>query len=171
MKNTPITVGYVIATHGLRGGLKIKPATSFIDDRFKVNKKIFAVHPKTTIETTLTIQTIHENKGMLVITFKEISTIEEAELFLKSSLYIYKDTAKLKKGFVYLDDLLSMEVVLDDNTLVGVVTEILEYASYHTLRVKREGASDLLIPYISEFIVSTDLAGKKIVFRPIEGML
>jgi 16S rRNA processing protein RimM len=64
-----------------------------------------------------------------------------------------------------------MKVVLEDETLVGEVIEILEYAAYHTLRVKREDGSNILIPYIEEFIVSTDLASKTIVFRPIEGML
>lgn len=171
MKNNYITVGYIIATHGLRGGLKVKPATSFIDERFKINKKLFVVDPTTNDVTTLTIQSIHENKGMLVLTFKELLTIEEAEPFVKSPLLIERETTKLKKGFIYLDDLLEMRVLLEDNTQVGMVTEVLEYASYHTLRVKREGASDVLIPYISEFIISTDLASKTIVFRPIEGML
>ena len=171
MKNNYITVGYIIATHGLRGGLKIKPATSFIDERFKINKKLFVINPKTKDVTTLTIQSIHENKGMLVLTFKELLAIEEAEAFVKLPLLIERETTKLKKGFIYLDDLLDMTVILEDNTHVGIVSEVLEYASYHTLRVKRSEGTDVLIPYISEFIVSADLASKTSVFRPIEGML
>lgn len=171
MEKDYLIIGYIVSTHGLRGGLKIKPATSFVDDRFKVRRKLAVKSPKTNEFETLTISKITTQKDLLVINFKEINVIEKAEEYLKLPLYIKRENVVLEEGYFFLDDLLGMKVVLEDNILVGEVSEILEYASYHTLRIKRENAKDLLIPYIEEFIVSTDLSSKTIVFRPIEGML
>lgn len=171
MKNEYLNVGYIIATHGLRGGLKVKTATSFIEDRFQVGAKLYVQRKDSALIEKLTIESVAMHKGLLTIMFKELLDINEAEPYLKSTLMIKKDSAKLAEGYFYLDDLLGMKVVLEDQTYIGEVTEILEYASYHTLRVMRENDRVLFIPYIEEFIVSTSLADKTIVFRPIEGML
>ena len=171
MKNEYLNVGYIIATHGLRGALKVKPATSFIDERFEVGATLYVKKKDSDEILPLTIENASMYKGVLTLTFSEILDINEAEEFLKSTLLVKKDTAKLAAGYFYLDDLLHMQVKLEDETLIGEVVEILEYASYVTLRVRRKNANDLLIPYIDEFIVSTDLDSKTIVFRPIEGML
>ena len=171
MENNYLIIGYIVSTHGLQGGLKIKPATTFIDERFKVKKKVIVKHPFTNSYQTLTISKITPQKNLLIINFKEITTIEIAEEYLKCSLLIYKNEVKLKEGYFFYDDLIGMQVILEDNTFVGNVSEILEYASYNTLRIKRENAQDILVPYVDEFIISTDLERKMIVFRPIEGML
>ena len=171
MENKYITVGYIIATHGLRGGLKIKPATSFIDERFKVGKKLIVLNPLTNEEETLTLKTINEQKGILTVTVKEIDDINIAENYLQRPILINKETNKLKKGYFYFDDLIKMSVTLEDGTLVGKVSEVLEYASYYSLRVKREDKSDLIIPYVEAFIIDTDADSNTIIFRPIEGML
>lgn len=171
MNKEYLHVGYIIATHGLRGAVKVKPATSFIDERFVIGSHLYVKKKDSNEISKLTIENASMYKGILTLMFEEILNIDEAEAYLKSTLLIKKDEATLDEGFFYLDDLLNMKVVLEDQTLVGEVIEILEYASYYTLRIKRQNGSDLLIPYIEEFIVSTDLAGKIIVFRPIEGML
>lgn len=171
MNKDYLIIGYIVSTHGLQGGLKIKPATTFVDDRFKVKKKVIVKHPFKNSYETLTIKKITPQKSLLIINFKEITTIEQAEEYLKCSLLIYKNDVKLKDGYFFYDDLIGMQVILEDNTKVGVVSEILEYASYNTLRIKRENGPDILVPYVEEFIVSTDLESKTIVFRPIEGML
>lgn len=171
MEQKYLKIGYITTTHALRGALKVKPATSFIDERFKVKAKVIVENPLTKEYETLTIQKITYQKELLVITFKEIKTIEQAEVYLKKPLLILKENVELEEGYFFLDDLLGMKVVLEDKTIIGVVSEILEYASYHTLRIKRENDKDLLVPYIEEFIISTNLQDKTIVFRPIEGML
>lgn len=171
MKNEYLNIGYIIATHGLRGSVKVKPATSFIDERFEIGAKLYVQKKDSDEIVELTIENASMYKGILTLTFAEILDINEAEAFLKSTLLIKKNETLLEEGYFYLDDLLHMHVKLEDETLIGEVVEILEYASYVTLRVRRKNAKDLLIPYIDEFIISTDLASKTIVFRPIEGML
>ncbi len=171
MNRDYLKIGYIVETHALKGALKIKPTTSFIEERFDIGNKVLVKNPTTSKIETLTIESVREQKGLLIVTFAEIDDINIAENYLKGFLFINKKDVTLEEGYFFFDDLLGMKVILEDKTLVGKVVEILEYAAYHTLRVKREDGSDILIPYIEEFIVSTDLASKTIVFRPIEGML
>ncbi|OQA77730.1 MAG: Ribosome maturation factor RimM [Tenericutes bacterium ADurb.Bin239] len=166
-----LKIGYIVETHALKGALKIKPTTTFVEDRFEVGNKVIVKNPATSKTETLTIESVRIQKGLLIISFKEINDINIAENYVKGLLFLKKSDVTLEAGYFFLDDLLGMKVVLEDKTPVGKVTEILEYAAYHTLRVKRKDGNDVLIPYIEEFIISTDLASKTIVFRPIEGML
>ncbi|OQC11223.1 MAG: Ribosome maturation factor RimM [Tenericutes bacterium ADurb.Bin087] len=171
MNRDYLKIGYIVETHALKGALKIKPTTSFIGERFEVGNKVLVKNNTTSNIETLTIQSVREQKGLLIVSFAEIDDISIAENYLKGFLFINKKGVTLEEGYFFFDDLLGMKVILEDKTLIGKVIEILEYAAYHTLRVEREDGSNILIPYIEEFIISTDLASKTIVFRPIEGML
>lgn len=171
MKKEFLKIGYIVEPHALKGALKIRPTTSFIAERFEVGNKVFARNKVTDETITLTITSVRDQKDLLIVTFDEIKDIDTAEEFVKGHLFIDKNAVKLAKGYFYFDDLIGMKVILENNTFIGEVVEILEYAAYNTLRVRREKGRDLLIPYIAEFIISTDLECKTIVFRPIEGML
>ena len=46
-----------------------------------------------------------------------------------------------------------------------------EYASYQTLRIKREGAKDFFVPFVKAFIKKVDIDNKKIIIHVIEGLL
>ncbi len=166
-----IKIGYIIAPHALKGEVKVKPTSSFVDRRFKVGAKVYVAAKDSNEKTSLTIKSVRAAKDVLIIAFKDVASIEETEPLLKGTMYLDKKDAKLPKGFVYLDELLNMAVVLEDGTHVGVVVEILDYASYSTLRIKLENERTILVPYIEEFFVSTDIDRKTLIFSPIEGML
>lgn len=171
MKNEYLKIGFITGTHGLRGGCKVIPTTDFIEDRFFVGAKVSVYNAHTKDRDTLTISSISSYKNVLTIVFEELASIDTVEMYLKQAILIPREKDTLPADHFYLDDLIGLNIILEDGTNVGVVSGILEYASYHTLRVKREGAPDLLIPYIDEFIVSTDLKTKQIVFKPLTGML
>ncbi len=166
-----IKIGFVTAPHALKGEVKVKPTSSFVDRRFKAGTKIYLEPKDSNEKTILTIKSVRATKDTLIVSFKTITSIEEATPLIKGTLFLDKKDAKLPKGYVYLDELLKMAVVLEDGTKVGEVVEILDYASYSTLRIKLEDGKTILVPYIEEFFVSTDLESKTLVFSPIEGML
>lgn len=166
-----IKIGFVTAPHALKGEVKVKPTSSFVDRRFKAGTKVYFEAKESNEKTSLTIKSVRAAKDLIIVAFKSITSIEEAEPLIKGTLYLDKNDAKLPKGFIYLDELLNMSVVLEDGKVVGVVVEILDYASYSTLRIKLENGKTILVPYIEEFFVSTDLDRKMLVFSPIEGML
>lgn len=166
-----LQVGYILKTHSLRGALALIPTTDFSDERFKRGTNLVLLSKNTNTLTNVTVQSARAHKNTLIVAFKELTTIEESEQFVKSYAYILKKNAVLPDDYVYLSELTTYNVHLEDDTLVGKVSEILEYASYYTLRVKREDKPDVLIPYTEPFIIETNKNARKIIFRPIAGML
>lgn len=166
-----LTVGYIMKTHGLLGAFNVKIVTDFPELRFVEGNTFYLLNKETRNYDPFTLETVKIHTKRLLLTFTELTSIEEAEKYVKSELLIAKEESKLPESFIYLSDLATYTVYLEDTTFVGEITEILETASYYTLRVKRENKHDLLIPFIDEFIIETNTEQKKIIFRPIEGML
>ncbi len=169
-KTEYIKIGSLIGTRGLKGEFKVYPTTDFLEDRFYIGANVFLYNETINNLKKVTISSVNQMKTLLV-TFKEINTIEEAETFIRYDVLINKDENKLPEGFYYEHDLIDLEVFTNEGHFVGIITEILEYAPYKTFRVKRENKKDVLIPYIDTFVIKTDLENKRIIINPIEGLL
>ena len=63
------------------------------------------------------------------------------------------------------------DVYDENNNKLGKVKDVEEYASYQTLRVKREGAKDFFVPFVKAFIKKVDIKNQKIIIHVIEGLL
>ncbi|HZJ89156.1 MAG TPA: ribosome maturation factor RimM [Bacilli bacterium] len=166
-----LIAGYVWKTHSLNGALNVMAITDFPELRFVKGHKFYLVNKTTQNIEKVTLLSVKPHGKRLLLNFKEITSIDHAENYVKNHLYVAKDDVKLPEDYIYLTDLVKYTVYLEDGTYIGQVTEVIEVASYYSIRVKRENKSDLLIPFIDEFIIETNDAEQKIVFRPIEGML
>ena len=70
-----------------------------------------------------------------------------------------------------LNDLIGKEVLDHTALVIGKVKDVEEYASYQTLRVKREDAKDFFVPFVKAFIKKVDIKNQKIIIHVIEGLL
>ena len=86
---------------------------------------------------------------------------------------IYTKTHDRKKDAVdiYYEDLIGSIVYDENNKRLGKVKKVEEFPAQITLRVARDYNRDFFVPFIKEFIVSTDIENKKIVIKVMEGML
>lgn len=71
---------------------------------------------------------------------------------------------------VYWFDLQDCDLVLEDGSSLGRV-EAIERAPTCDLLVTRIEGEEVYVPFLAEIIVSVDKAAKKIVVRPLPGML
>jgi 16S rRNA processing protein RimM len=169
-KTEYIKIGSLIGTRGLKGEFKAYPTTDFLDERFYIGAKVFLLNETNNDIKKVTISSVNQMRTLLV-SFKEINTIEEAETFLRYDIVINKNENKLPDGFYYEHDLIGLEVYTIEGDFVGVISEMLEYAPYKTFRVKRENKRDVLIPYVDTFVIKTDIENKRIIINPMEGLL
>ncbi|MDI9503514.1 MAG: 16S rRNA processing protein RimM [Erysipelotrichaceae bacterium] len=169
-KTEYIKIGSLIGTRGLKGEFKVYPTTDFLDERFYIGAKVFLLNETNNDIKKVTISSVNQMRTLLV-SFKEINTIEEAETFLRYDIVINKNENKLPDGFYYEHDLIGLEVYTIEGDFVGVISEMLEYAPYKTFRVKRENKRDVLIPYVDTFVIKTDIENKRIIINPMEGLL
>ena len=166
-----LLVGTIVKTVGLKGEVRIYPSTHFRDSRFKVGNHVLLLDENGQVWKKLTIKKHVKNGEMDQVIFEEISSIEEAQLFLKKDLFVEKDRSFLKKDEYFFDDLKGCQVYFDNATFIGEVTKVEEYSSYATLRVKTGKDTFTLIPFVNAFIKEVDIEQKKIIVNFIEGLV
>lgn len=165
-----LRVGTIIRTIGLRGEVKVYPTTDFRDSRFKSGNRLFLSKDDGDLKE-VTIKIHRKNGECDNLIFKEISSIEEAEKYVHYDLLVEKDNKVLRKDEYFYTDLIGCTVIFDNDSLIGEVINVEEYASYRTLRVKRDNGKDVLIPFVDAFIKTVDIESKKIIVKFIEGLL
>ena len=166
-----LLVGTIVKTVGLKGEVRIYPTTHFRDSRFKVGNHVFLLDEDGQKYKQLTIKKHVKNGEMDQVIFEEISSIEEAQLFIKKDLFVEKDRSFLKKDTYFFDDLKGCKVYFDNGSSIGDVIKVEEYNSYATLRVKTEKEKSVLIPFVNAFIKDVNINEKKIIVTFIEGLI
>ena len=162
-------VGQIVNTFGIKGYVKIYP---YVDDitRFDNLKK---VHIKSkSKETELEIEEVKYQKNMVLVKFKGIETVEQAENLRNSYVEIDRcDAIPLEEGQYFIADLLGLDVFLDTGEKLGVLEDIYNTGSSDIYVVKNELGKQFLLPYIDDVIKNIDLENEKITVHLIEGLI
>ncbi|NTV64439.1 MAG: 16S rRNA processing protein RimM, partial [Oscillochloris sp.] len=116
---------------------------------------------------------MHEHKpGVLLLTLRGIETREAVDELRGAEVYIRQtDAAPLGEDEYYLHDLIGLAASTVDGQEIGTVREIIQTGVHEVLVVTRPNQPDALIPVVRDFIADLDLTGRRVVVRPIEGLL
>ena len=167
MKN--LEIGQIVNTFGIKGFVKVNP---WVDDitRFENLKNIY-VKIRKQIQN-LEVEEVKYHKSMVLIKFKGINTIEQAENLRNAYLEIdRKDAIPLEEGTYFIADLIGLEVYSDENKLIGILDDIYNTGSNDIYVVKDELGKTILLPGISEVIKNVDIENKKIIVHLIKGLM
>lgn len=163
-----LEVGKIINTHGLRGEVKIQPWTD-TPDVFEDLEYVFTAGKK---PVQLTVERVKYQKNNLIVKFREISTIEEAELYKNCVLTADRDMlGALPDGVYYIADLIGLSVKTEDGTVLGQVEDVLQTGANDVYSVARTEGKPLLIPAIPDVVLSVDTDAGEITVRLMEGLL
>ncbi len=166
-----IELGVINRTFGLKGEMRVYSETDFPALRFKKGAKMFLLSTKGE-ETPVTVSSFRDAGQFYFVSFKEITSIEEAEKHLKEAIIIPAENASLPKGYYRNGELEGCEVYDENGLLLGKVKKVETNAPTSNLRVTREGKKDFFVPFLFDtFIVSVDTENKKIVIKVMEGMI
>lgn len=164
-----LEIGQIVNTFGIKGMVKVKPFTDDIT-RFDRLEKVY-VETKN-IKKEYEIEEVKYHKDMVLIKFKGIDKVEEAEILRNSYLKVNrKDEPKLEEGTYYIVDLIGLDVYSDEGKLLGKLNDIFNYGSSDIYEVKDELGKQLLLPAISDVIKEINLQEKKIVVHILEGLI
>lgn len=162
------TIGYVANTHGIKGELKIKPQTHFINERFAKENKVYLEFDNRYLP--LTIAYAREKHPMIIAKFKEYDDINQVEKWKGARLCIHEDQlTPLSDDEIYYHDLMQMHVYDPNQAFLGEVVELIETGAQLVLRIR--GESEWLLPYTKAFVKDVDILQKRLIVEPIEGML
>ncbi len=159
-----VVIGKIVNTHGIKGELKVKASSDFIEERFRKGGHVIVRYNKEDIEKEIASMRIH--KGMVLISFVGQQDINLVEKYKGCTLYAPKDKDLLDEGEYYISDLIGCEVY-DHGKSIGIVKNVQLY-DHHDLLVV-EGKQKVLIPYVDAFIENEDIENKRIDVSLIEG--
>lgn len=164
-----LEVGQIVNTHGIKGYVKIVPFTNYIE-RFDELEKVYIKKRNETIN--LDIEDIKYQKNMVLVKFKGIERIEEAETLKNSLVLINRDSAiELEEGEYFIVDLIGVEVYTDEDKLLGKLEDIYNTGSNDIYVVKDELGKQILLPALKEVIKDIDLENKKMTVHLIQGLI
>lgn len=166
-----IEIGRAVNTHGLKGELKIDSWSDFDDIRYTPGNTIYL--EKNGQHIPFTVKSYRPHKGRALVAFEELADISAAEAYKGCIVCVdEKDRHELPEGEYYFDELIGLMVEDEAGRHIGEVIAVEETnGAQDNLRVKREGNSDVLIPYVDEFIVNIDPEVRVITVHVIEGLL
>ena len=158
MKLTMIEAGEIVTTHGVRGEVKVLPwgdGPEFLRDFTRV--KIGGCdYP---------IEKCRIQKDCNLLKLRGVDTMEAAEALRGQTVLVYRDDAP--EGIIFAGELIGMQVYSDD-TLVGELTDVLDYPGNKVYEI--HGEHEYLIPAVKEFILSVDLEKNRMNVKLLEGM-
>jgi 16S rRNA processing protein RimM len=127
----------------------------------------------TSDNTTLTVATAKWHSGRFVVHFAGVDDRNAAEALRGQTLTIDVDPAELPEDpdEFYDHQLVGLNVALEDGSVIGVIGEVIHLPSQDLLSVKREGDTEVLIPFVMEFVPEIDLDSKTVTITPPPGLL
>ena len=159
--NSYLELGQIVNVKGLKGEVKVNPFTENID-RFEELKTVLIKFKNENKE--FEIEKVGYHKNQVILKFKGINTIEEAEKLRNSYILINRnDLEPLEEGVYYITDLLGLEVYTEDGTLLGKVDDIYNTGSNDIYVVKDDLGKQKLLPGIPEVLKNVDLEHGKII--------
>ena len=167
MKN--LEIGQIVNTFGIKGVVKVNPWVNDVT-RFDDLKKVYIKIRKEQKE--LEIEEVKYHKNQVLLKFKGIETIEQAEILRNAILEIdRKDAIPLEEGEYFIADLLESEVYTDEGEKLGILEDIFNTGSNDIYVVKNELGKSILLPRIKEVFKEIDVENKKIIVHLIEGLI
>ena len=164
-----LEVGQIVNTFGIKGFVKVYPYVNDVT-RFNNLKYVYAKSKKE--EKKLEIKEVKYQKNMVLLKFKGVETVEEAEKLRNNYLEIDRsDAIPLEEGEFFIADLIGLKVFLDTGEELGILEDIYNTGSKDIYVVKDKLGKSYLLPYIDEVIKKIDLDNSKIIVHIIEGLI
>ncbi len=165
-----VVIGEITRAHGLRGEVRVTPRT---DDPERFRRLIECVlwDPARDRRETCRITGARRQGAALLVSLAGYETVEAAGALVGRVLAVSEaDALPLGPGRFYPWQLEGCLVVDETGEEIGTVSAV-EHAPAQDLWVVRGAAREHLIPAVAEIVVEVDLARRRVVVRPPEGLL
>jgi 16S rRNA processing protein RimM len=175
-----VLVARLIRPHGRRGELIAEILTDF-PERFHERTRLFLIPPERvgSRPREVVVENFWFLRSRMVMKFRGVDSINEAEALRGFEVAIpAEERAPLGAGSVYVSDLIGCRVVdlNRDGAEVGEIVDVDRDSSSTELLVvrrsdRREGDEELLVPFVTEYLVRVDAANRQVEMRLPEGLL
>jgi 16S rRNA processing protein RimM len=162
-----VLVGRVARAHGNKGQVIVNPETDFPEERFRVGGTVLVGEEA----TPRRIREARFQRGRPIIALDGIETMNDAEELAGAALKVRQAAAgSLPPGTFFHYDLIGCTVVDRHGQSIGPVTAV--EGTMEMSRLVVAGArGEVLIPLVAAICTEIDVARRRIVAEPPEGLL
>lgn len=161
-----LETGKIVGTHGIRGMVRVQPWSD--SGEFLTEFKRFFLSPDG--DNELNAQKIQPHGGVVLVAFKGVETVEQAESLRGKLLYISRDDITLPEGRYFIEELIGCGVFdADSGENYGEISEVSQTGANDVWHIK-SGEKEYLLPAIDEVIVSVDPENERLEIRPMKGI-
>ncbi len=163
-----ISIGKITNFFGIKGEAKVGYSN---ESQLKNAKKVYLLDDISKKE--LTIQNLRFHKNFAIVKFSEIDNINDLIQFKGQRIFISKQQAlkQLDNNEYLIQDLIGCSVLNEKGDKIGSVVDISTNSSQDLLNIKNLIGQVSLVPFVEEFFPLVDIENKKIIIKPIEGLL
>ncbi len=155
-----LEVGEMVATHGVRGELKLLPWADGPEfllqfDRLCLDGRWFDI-----VQSRV-------QKTCVLLKLRGVDTAEAAARLVHKIAKIDREDASLEEGVHFIADLIGLRVIADGRE-IGVIKDVLSMPGNDVYLVR--GDHEYMIPVVRQFVDEPDLAAGTLHVRLLEGM-
>lgn len=163
-----IVVGRIVKPHGTTGEVVVE-VLSDAPDRFAAGARLEAGDPAGK-RAALTVRKARDDRGRLLVTFRQIADRAAAEAIRGALLSIpAADVAPPAEGTFYEWQIRGLSVIDEEGNALGTLDRVIERAG-NDVWVIDTGDGEAMVPAAEEFIRSVDLEAGQIVIHVIPGL-
>lgn len=163
MRKDFLEAGKVVGTHGVKGDVRFQPWSD--DSSFLNNIKTVYLTDK----TPLSIVSAKPHGNIIIVSFKDVNSIEEAEKLRNKIVLVKRDDLKIPEGRYFIDEIISSNVYNKNDELLGVLTDVSKTGANDVWHITRND-KEYLVPAIESVVISVDIDSERIVIDPMEGI-
>jgi 16S rRNA processing protein RimM len=165
-----ISVARIVRPQGRHGEVIADLLTNFPDRfaRLDVARVMFSSGEILALE----LQNYRLHKGRIILKFAGYDSINQAEELRNAQVMVTRSQlVELPEDTYYDFDLVDCEVLTSEGKLIGRVAGVQNYGAAPLLVVAGEDKREYLIPLALSICVDIDVARKRVVINPPEGLL
>lgn len=165
-----LVVARIGRAHGIRGDVTVEVRTDEPELRLAPGA-VLLTDPASA--GPLTIESGKVHSGRLLLRFEGVRDRNGAEALRNTLLIAEVDPAELpeEEDEYYDHQLVDLDVVLADGTLIGAITEISHLPSQDLFIVERPDGTELMIPFVEQIVTEIDLENQRAVIDPPPGLI
>lgn len=166
MKKRFLECGKIVATHGLRGEVKVLPWCDGPETLVPI--KTFYLDGGNTPKRA---ERCRIQKNMVLLKLEGVDTPEAAQALRGRVLWLDREEDTLEEGQYYIQDLIGLSVEdADTGERYGTLQDVTETGANDVYHVAFPDGRVQLVPAIPQVIAKIDIDGGKMLIRPLEGL-
>jgi 16S rRNA processing protein RimM len=155
-----LSVGFVARAHGVRGVVRVRAKADFAGvDALWLDDERFAVRHAS------------RDKDEWLVTLEGVHDRDAADALRGRTVRLARQDIAVADDELLVADLVGCTVLDVAGAVIGDVTGSFHSGAHEVLEVRAPDAREILLPLVDAFLVSIDVAQKRIVYDPPEGLL